>query len=93
MAKNQLDMLKSAKLIQFIADNYENTNASDTEFAKLATKELGFPVNNTHIETRRSRMGIPATKIMRIAQSKEAMLNLLLQLERRIQALEARCGS
>lgn len=84
---NRLDMLQSAKLLAYIADNYASEVTTDKQFAEKATAALGFEVVENHVETRRKMLKIPVHAPQR-TPSIEAMFELVRELEQRVATAE-----
>ena len=68
---NKLTMAQQFELIKLVRDNYTASRAYDDEFAKTATKTLGFLVTKGNISGVRQQFGIQSNLDM-IAQENAA---------------------
>jgi hypothetical protein len=90
-----MSLANSFKLMKLIEAEYTTQALTDTDFAKYATKQLGFDVNADHIFNRRSQMNIKATRTVAIAAGRTdntALFELGRALEQRVAMLEKAIG-
>jgi hypothetical protein len=95
MTRKHLTGLQDYKLMRLVEMKYVEMKVTDEEFAKFATKELGFPLNRDHICKRRSELDIPATRSINSATKKvdnATMFELVRTLEQRVAMLEKAIG-
>jgi hypothetical protein len=85
---NRLDMLQSAALLAYVKEHYAEAKMSDEKFAEKATADLGFKVLESHVEKRRIVLQIGPTSNRPGPKNTAALFALVLELEKRIAALE-----
>lgn len=56
---NKLNAAESMHLCNLLNKEYATSGLNDIEFAKLASKTLGLPLNSLQIANRREDLGIP----------------------------------
>jgi hypothetical protein len=88
--RHTLGMLESAAVLDYVRAHYANLRLTDVEFAKKASEDLGFEVINKHVGRRRVVLGIPSTTNRPSPKNTKVLFELVLELERRITALEAK---
>lgn len=84
----RLDILKSAAVLNYVKDYYVEFKLTDDKFAEKASEALGFPVLGTHVEARRKMLEIAPTNNRPSPKNTAALFALMLELEKRVAALE-----
>lgn len=90
MAKNILNPLQSARLVNYIEKNYALSGLSDPAFAKQASEELNIHAVTSHIVTRRELLGIKPNydRAYRKSSGSDVLQEYMAALEKRVTALE-----
>lgn len=92
-ARSSLTMAESFRLMTLVQAEYTARGTSDVEFAEHATKALGFSVNHNNVASARNAFSIPSTKYSKPpSPTVESLFQLLLELEKRVRALEDPLG-
>lgn len=90
MAKNILNPLQSARLVNYIEKNYVLFGLSDPAFAKKASEELNIYAVTSHIVTRRELLGIKPNyeRVYKKNDDSAVLQEYMAALEKRVTALE-----
>ena len=85
MTRNVLSHKQVYELTNFVKERFQAAGMSDMEFAVLATKELGFPVNSSNIKTPRGVLGLVSFR----EQTQQAKTRTLEGALERLEVLES----
>jgi hypothetical protein len=85
MQRNVLSHKQVYELTNFVKERFQAACTTDAEFAVLATKELGFPVNASNIKTPRDFLGLVSFR----DQARQAKTRTLEGVLERLEVLES----
>lgn len=83
---NRLDRKMNRALEDYVLKHYVEAATTDMEFARMAEKELQFPVTNNNVAGAREMFDIPSTRFAHGTTDADR----LTRLERQVAALEQR---
>jgi glutamate mutase epsilon subunit len=83
-------------LEDYVLKHYVEAATTDVEFARMAEKELGFPITNHNVAGTREMFDIPSTRFAHGTSDADRLTRLERQfaaLEQRVQVYIDGCGS
>ena len=87
--RQMLTKVQSFELMSVIKEHYTASGKTDKEFAEWFSAEH-FPVKETHVDSHRSQLGIPAKRFAKVEATRvaaEEVLAMLTHLTQRVDAI------